>query len=244
MMITPLTLALAVQIAAPAKIATVDVKGEPIRLAWAADGTQLAMQTAERDKAGMITGNPRFYVIAAADGKVSNAQAWPDWADKYWTWKSNQYTPWSATTTIDVKQDQKTLSATAAPMGGDLAKGATSGDPNGGGSAAADVASHAYGSQKINVTTLTLMGETVGVFEGMQFIPGYTFGWAPKDLASVAYVNRSGHLAVMDKDGKKQQIDGTKDVLLPGWSVDGSKIAFLQKSGKNKYDLWLAAVTR
>jgi hypothetical protein len=244
MMITTLTLALAVQIAAPTKVATVDVKGEPIRLAWSADGTQLALQTAELDKTGMMAGNPRFYVLSATDGKASSALTWPDWADTYWTWKSNQYTSWSATTKIDLKQDQKTLTATSAPMGGDLAKGSTSGDPAGGGTAAADVASHAYGMQKINVTTLTLMGETIGIVEGMQFIPGYTFGWSPKDLASIVYVNRSGHLSVMDKDGKKQQVDGTKDVLLPGWSVDGSKIAFLQKSGKNKYDLYFAAVTK
>ncbi|HJZ76573.1 MAG TPA: hypothetical protein VKE51_32785, partial [Vicinamibacterales bacterium] len=101
-----------------------------------------------------------------------------------------------------------------------------------------------YEAQKVNVITLTLMGETVGYFEGMQFIPGYTFGWSPKDLASIAYVNSSGRLAVMDKDGKRQLVDGTKNVLLPAWSVDGTKIVFLQKAAKNKYELCVAAVTK
>jgi len=242
MTITPFVLALAVQIAAPARTATLDVKGEPIRLAWSTDGSQLAMQTAERDKQGMMTGNPRFYVVTAADGKMATAPAWPDWADKYWTWKSNNYTPWSSTTTIDLKQEQKTLTATSAPMGGALAKGGTV--AGNAGSDADDVARHAYEAQKVNTVTLTLMGETVGYFEAMQFIPGYTFGWAPKEMAAIAYVNRSGHLAVMDKDGHKQQVDSTKDVILPAWSVDGSKIAFLHKAGKNKYDLYLAGVTR
>jgi hypothetical protein len=242
MLISTAALALALQIAAPARVATLDVKGEPIRLSWSADGTQLAVQTGERDKAGMLNNNPRFYVVTAADGKMTSAQASPDWAEKYWAWKSNNYTPWSATTTIDLKQEQKMLSATSAPMGGVLAKGGTA-SPTGG-TAPEDVASHAYGTQVVNAVTLTLLGETVGYFEGMQFIPGYTFGWAPKELAAIAYVNSSGRLAVMDKDKNKQQVESTKNVILPAWSVDGSKIAFLEKSGKNKYDLFVAAVSR
>jgi hypothetical protein len=238
---TMLAFALAVQVAAPTKLATLDLKGEPIRLAWSEDGSQIAIQTAERDKAGMMTGNPRFYLVATSDGKLTTAQAWPDWADKYWTWKSNNYTPWSSTTTIDLKQEQKTLSATASPNGGALAKGGTA-SPTAG-TDMADAASHAYQSQTVNTVTLTLMGETVGYFEAMQFIPGYTFGWAPKDLSAIAYVNSSGHLAVMDKDKHKQQVEGTKNVLLPAWSTDGTKIAFLEKAGK-KYELHVATVTR
>jgi hypothetical protein len=129
-------------------------------------------------------------------------------------------------------------------MGGALAKGGTAGDPNGGGTVPDDVTNHRLNSQTLTVITLTLMGETVGYFEGVQFLPGYTFGWAPKDLASIAYVNRAGRLTIMDKDGKKQEMESTKDAFLPAWSTDGSKIAFLQKAGKNKYDLYFAAVAR
>jgi len=242
MLITAAAVALALQIATPAKIATIELKGEPVRLAWSADGAQLAIQTGERDKAGMLNNKPRFYLVSSADGKLSDASSFPDWADTYWTWKSNNHTPWSAATSIDLKQEQKTLSATSAPMGGDLAKGGSP-DPASG-STAGDVARHSYESQKVNAITLTLMGETVGYFEGMQFIPGYTFGWAPKDLAAVAYVNSGGHLAVMDKDKNKQQVEGTKNVILPAWSTDGLKIAFLEKAGKNKYELYVAGVSR
>jgi hypothetical protein len=241
-MLITAAVALALQIATPVKVATIELKGEPIRLAWSADGAQLAIQTGERDKAGMLNNKPRFYVVSAADGKLSDAASLPDWADTYWASKSTNHAPWSAATTIDLKQEQKTLSATSSPMGGDLAKGGAV-DP-GAGSTAGDVARHSYESQKVNAITLTLMGETVGYFEGMQFIPGYTFGWAPRDLAAIAYVNSDGHLAVMDKDRKKQQVDGTKNVILPAWSTDGSKIAFLQKAGKNKYDLYVAGVSR
>lgn len=242
MLITTAALAIAVQVAAPSKAATLELKGEPTRLSWSADGSQLAIQTSERDDKGM-TKNPRYYLIAAADGKVSNAQASPEWAETYWTWKSNQYAPWAPSLAIDVKQDQKTVSSTSTPMGGALAKGSPSGDPTGG-TTADEALQHKLGSQTLNVVTLTLLGETVGYFEGVQFIPGYTFGWAPKELASIAYVTQGGRLAVMDKERKKQQLDSTKGVLLPAWSVDGTKIAFLQKAGKNKYDLYVAPVTR
>ena len=242
MLITTAALALAVQVAAPAKAASIELKGEPTRLSWSADGAQLAIQTAERDDKGM-TKNPRYYLITTADGKLSNAQASPEWADKYWAWKSNQYTPWSPSLGIDVKQDQKTVSSTSTPMGGALAKGGGGGDLDPG-TTIDDAARHKLNSQTLSVVTLKLMGETIGYFEGVQFIPGYTFSWAPKELAAIVYVNQSGHLAVMDKDGKKQDVDGTKNVLLPAWSVDGTKIAFLQKTGKNKYDLYVAAVTR
>ena len=243
MLITTAALAIAVQVAAPTKAASFEVKGEPTQMSWSADGAQLAIQTSERDAKGM-TKNPRYYLIGASDGKLSPAQASPDWADKYWTWKSNQYTPWSPSLGIDVKQDQKTVSSTSSPMGGDLARGGTSGDPAGGGTTMDEATNRKLNSQTLTVVTLKLMGETVGYFEGVQFIPGYTFGWAPKDLAAIAYVNQDGRLAVMDKDGKKQQVEGTKNVLLPAWSVDGTKIAFLQKTGKNKFDLYLAPVTK
>jgi hypothetical protein len=37
-------------------------------------------------------------------------------------------------------------------------------------------------------------------------------------------------------------IDTTRTVILPAWSSDGAKIAFLQKSGKNKYGLFMVDV--
>jgi hypothetical protein len=126
-------------------------------------------------------------------------------------------------------------------MGGDLARGGTSGDPSSG-TSVGEVASRAAQTQKQLVRTLTLKGERVGEFVGTQFLPGYTFGWAPRNRI-VAYANVSGRLAIMDEQGNKQQVEGTKGVILPAWSSDGSRIAFLQKAGKNKYDLFIANVT-
>jgi WD40-like Beta Propeller Repeat len=232
------------RISAPGQVGTIDtgkLKGEPTELAWSPDGTMLFLQTSERDSVGM-TKNHRFFVLSAADGKAEPVGAPPAWAIEYWTWKSNQFAPGSSTFGIEIKQDFKSVSATSSPMGGDLAKGGTSGDPGGGSTSAGDVAARAAQTQKQQVVSLTLKGENVGEFIGTQFLAGYTFGWSPRHHI-VAYSHASGRLAIMDEQGNKQQVDGTKGVILPAWSADGSRIAFLQKSGKNKYDLFIANVT-
>jgi hypothetical protein len=243
MTITLLATALAVTIATPAKITTIDTgKGkEPTQLAWSSDGGPLFVQTSERDAQGM-TVHPRFFTLTVAEPALKPADAPPPWATEYWVWKSAQYAPGSKTFGVDVKQGQQRLSATATPMGGDLARGGA--DPGGsGGTAAGDVAAARAQQQTQNTVSLTVKGESVGEFVGQQFLPGYTFGWSPQAIGMIAYANQSGHLAVMDQEGHRQQVDSTKDVILPAWSPDGSKIAFLQKAGKNKYDLFIASVT-
>jgi dipeptidyl aminopeptidase/acylaminoacyl peptidase len=229
------------QLSSPAQVSTIDtgkLKGEPTQLAWSPDGTQLFLQTSERDSAGM-TKNHRFFVMSAADGKPSPVDAPPAWAAEYWTWKSNQFAPGSTTFGIQSKVEERKVSATSAPMGGDLAKGGTEGGT--GGTTAGDVAAARAQTQTANVFTLTLKGEVVGEFAGQQFLPGYTFGWSPKKQI-MAYGNQAGRLALIDELGRKQQIDTTKNVILPAWSPDGSKIAFLQKAGKNKYEFFLVEV--
>jgi Tol biopolymer transport system component len=91
--------------------------------------------------------------------------------------------------------------------------------------------------QKQQVITLTLKNEVVGEFVNQQFLPGYTFGWAPQPLRMITYCTQTGRVAVMDEEGQKQELAGTREAVLPAWSADGSKIAYLQKSGKKKYTL-------
>ena len=42
--------------------------------------------------------------------------------------------------------------------------------------------------------------------------------------------------------GKKQQIEGTKGVVLPAWTEDGARMAYLETRGKNKYAVIIADV--
>ena len=237
-------LAKSAQISAPAQVGTIDagkLKGEPTQLAWSPDGTKLFLQTSERDVRGMVKSH-RFYVMSASEGKPEPIDAPPPWVTEYWAWKSNKFAPGSNTFGIDVREEQRSATATASPMGGALAKGSLSGDP-GGGTTAEEAGMRAAQTQTHHVFSLTSKGETVGEFINQQFLPGYTFGWSPAALGMMAYANPAGRLALMDQQGQRQQIDATKNVILPAWSNDGSKIVFLQKSGKNKFDLFVAAVT-
>jgi hypothetical protein len=212
------------------------LKGEPIQLAWSSDDTQLFLQTAERDSVGMIK-NPHYFLMWVSDGKPSPVQTPPDWAISYWSWKSNKTAPGSSTFSIDIKQEIKTNIPTASPMGGSLARGGAGFNPDGGGTSIEDVTMRAQQMQKQQVITITLRNETIGEFVNQQFLPGYTFGWSPRQVGLIAYSNPDGHLVVMDEQGEKQELAGTRDAVLPAWSTDGSKIAFLQRTGKKKYDI-------
>ena len=46
----------------------------------------------------------------------------------------------------------------------------------------------------------------------------------------------------MDVTGKRQEIDDTKDALLPMWSKDATRLAWLEKDGKKKYELKVASL--
>ena len=119
-------------------------------------------------------------------------------------------------------------------MGGALARGGTT-DATAG-SSVDNAVMHAQQTQKQRVIALRLKNEVVGQFINQQFLPGYTFGWAPRG-GMIAYGNEQGHLAIMDQKGNRQEVAGTKAVLLPAWSPDGTQIAHLQRAGKNKYAL-------
>jgi len=224
---------------APRLVAALDkIKGEPIQLAWSADGTELYVETGSRTRIGTFE-NQKHYLVTAADGKIKNVDAAPQWATDYQTWKANKWAPGARTFAIDITEDKRTERAVSAPVGGALAKGGESGASVGNMDAATDAA---LSSQVQHVITLKLKGETVGEYVDTQFVPGYTYSWAPQSLGTaIAYTNTEGRLAVMDQQSGKKTVPSTSRVMTPAWSDSGKQIAFIQKDGK-KFALYVTDV--
>jgi hypothetical protein len=92
---------------------------------------------------------------------------------------------------------------------------------------------------------MLLKGEVVGEWVNHAIVPGLTFGWGPAGSHLIAYAEKSsGRLVIMDSTGARQKIDGTKSVVLPAWTADGSKVAYLEGRGRNKFAVVIAKVER
>lgn len=234
------------------QIAEIDMgewKGEPARLAWSPDGAALYIQTIERDRFGNT--KEYHYTMLAGGGEVKKLEAQPDWAVRYWAWKSAPAAPGAPALKFDIETRRETRRATSAPTGGGLA--GMGGDPaagggggggrgSGGGTGTSEAANVALQGQTAQVTTLRLKGEVVGEFVNEQVRPGLSFGWAPQGRSAIAFADREGRLAVMDETGGNTRVPGTDDVLLPAWSDDGKQIAFLQKDGRRKFKVKIATL--
>jgi len=224
-----------------AEVDTGKIKGDFVRLAWAADGAELYLQTVERDGRGNVKG-VHHYSIPAAGTSLKSIDREPEWAAAYWTWKSGQASPAAAAFKISVDSERKTVRSTAAPMGGAMAKGGT---PDGSaGTTLGDVASAADQTQMQQVYTLKLKGETIGEWINEPVMPGVNFSWAPAPLRYLVFAKRDGGpLTVVDESGRKQELKGAKAAFVPAWSSDGKRIAWLERKDKKKFDLMVAGVS-
>ncbi len=224
-----------------AKLEMGRLKGRPSRLAWSPDGSQFYLQTLEGE---FGRPNPKLhhYVFDATTGAKQDVQAEPAWASEYWASKSGQASPDNPSLKIDLKTEERQQRTTSAPMGGDLARGIpTTGDT---GTSAGDAGSAAYGSQNSSARLMVLKGVTIGEFVNAAIVPGLTFGWGPRGSKAIAFAApRSGRVTVMDAEGQKREIAGTKDAILPAWSADGSRLAWLQKDGRKDFVLLVANVS-
>jgi hypothetical protein len=237
----------------PAQVAEIDagkLKGTLVRMAWAPDAAQLYLQTAEPDTRGNV--KLRHYTMGLDGQTPKSIGAEPDWATGYWAWKSSQAAPGMASWKIAIDQQQKRVSATSNPAGGDLAKGATEGGGAGtggvsgggaGGMTMGEATGAAYQTQNANVVTLKLKGEVVGEFVNAPALPGTTFGWGPTGSGLIAFTAPDGKVVVMDTQSRKQEVPGSKDAYLPAWTTDGTRIAYLEKSGRKKFLLRVVDVT-
>lgn len=234
----------------PASIVELDsgrLKGDLSRLAWSPDARQLYLQTIERDRGGNLK-SVHHYVLALDGKPPKGVDAEPPWSTAYWSWKSAQAAPGLPAFKIDVEQQQKRMSGTSIPVGGDLARGGVDAGGSAGGAATGfgtgDAVSAALQSQMVSVFTLKLKGEVVGEFVNAPAMPGLTFGWAPAGTGLIAFSDPTGRLVIMDHEGHKQEIVSSKSALLPAWTDDGKRLAYLEKTGKNKAALKIVDVTR
>lgn len=231
----------------PAAIVEMDMgklKGEPLRLAWSPEG-QLYLQTVERDTRRDVT-TLRHYIVST-DGQPPKAvDAEPAWAAEYWSVKSAQAAPGLPSYKIGVEQRQEVKRSTAAPMGGAMARGGVEGGEGRGGGAGIGVGeagAAANQSQTVQIYSLRLKGETLGEWINAAVVPGLTFGWDPSGTGLIAFVNHAGKVVLMDQDGRKQTVQSDK-AFLPGWSRGGAQLAWLERSGRKKITLWIAAMSK
>lgn len=225
---------------APATVAVVDIdkiKGEPWRLAWSPDGRQMHLAAMKRQRNGTL--ELTHHLIDVTSGEWRKVDAAPEWSTAYWDWKAAKSAPGQTTFGIELDTQKKNQTATARPMGGALARGGV--DAGSTGATLDDAAGQ--GSTNILVITMLVKGEIVGRWEGEPMVPGLTFGWGPKGLQAIAFAAQDGGLMVLDEQGRSQKIKGTRDVRLPAWSDDGSRLAWVEKQDRKKFRIQVAGVS-
>ena len=171
-----------VKLSLPVEVAQIDLgkMGGTLvsQLAWSPDGNELYLQTQTEDKRALPKDTLHF-VIPAEGGSFRKVGAPPDWAGVYWTWKAGRTAPDDQSFKIEVSSEKRVASATAIPMGGDLAKGGGETGGAGAGASAESVAAAANASMNGLVYTLILKGEVVGEWVNHRTMPGTTYGWGP-----------------------------------------------------------------
>ena len=86
--------------------------------------------------------------------------------------------------------------------------------------------------------------ETIGEWITEPVLPGVNFAWAPAPISLLVFAKREGGpLTVLDPSGRKQELTGAKAALLPAWSNDGTKLAWLERKDRKKYDLKIAEIS-
>jgi hypothetical protein len=215
--------------------------GEPSRLSWSPDDNLLYLQTIN-GPFGRRESTFRHFIVAAEGGAPREMPAEPEWAMDYWIAKSDQASPDDPSVRIQLKNERRQERTTSVPQGGDLARGGTSIQ---GGTGRNDAIDAAFNSQVAFMSTMLLHGQQIGQFDNTVIVPGLTFGWGPVGSGVIAYAEpRKGRIFIMDADGERQEIDGTNDALLPGWSTDGTRLAWFEKDGRGRFVVRVARVSQ
>jgi hypothetical protein len=227
----------------PKSVATITLDKDVVRrLAWNADGTELYVQTAEL-KVDALPKTAFHSVINLAAGKIQRIDAEPKWAEDYHEWKSWKSAPGDDAFMIELATEQRRNSATALPMAGEMARGGGV-DPATTGASVESVMAVAQQSQSGTANIMRLKGQTVGEWLNQPIVPGQTFGWGPAGSGVIAYADvQNRQLILMDKNGQRQKIGGTKGVWTPSFSADFTKLAWIEIKGK-KATVYVADISK
>jgi hypothetical protein len=219
----------AIRSGAPVVVAQLDLgklKGEMREMSWSPDGSSMYLK--------VVDGRPpsetlRHYLVGVVDGAVTVLDAEPEWAGEYWRVKSDRMAPGIGSIQIDVDQKiEKTKVGTGSARPGTMTTSLAD---------SADNAAMASEGQRGHVIRLTLYDHAVSEFADERPVPGLMFSWGPMKTGSIAYTTRKGELLLLDRQGRTQLVAGAKDAVLPAWSLDGYRLAWLQKAGRKKFAL-------
>lgn len=232
----------ALVVARPAVVAEIDtgkLKGEPRRLSWSPDGTRVYLQ--------VVAGEPpaesvAHYAIDLEDGELTTLAAEPEWAAHYWRVKQDRVAPGLANLAIEVEQKVETVGGVAAA--GVLDRTSNAGSIQGSGYTAAGLANAQASSQRLPVVRLSVLGELVAMWVNERPIPGTRFSWGPTGSGALVHVGDKGALVFVDQGKRHLIVAGTKDAVLPAWSLDGQHLAWFQRSAKKKFTLHYAWVSK
>ena len=234
-----------VALSAPKRICSIaldELGGDTDRLAWSPDGQQLYLRATKTDLWGNQT--TRHYIVHLADGKLRNVGDAPFWVGRYWAWKAALNAPGTPDFRLTVESREERKTATGVDTAGALVGGGT--DPSFGagiGAQGAAIAGIAMQAQMVRTTTFSLRGELLAEFVNVTPIAGLTYSWAPAGMDGLAYMIKRSRLVVTDRAGRKRETVAGADAMLPAWSDDGARIAWLQRATNKRLALVVADVS-
>jgi hypothetical protein len=217
--------------------------GFPLRLTWSPNGRELYLRLVRQDRWGNET---TWHVgVALADSTVRPLDREPAWSQVYWAWKSASACPGVPAFVVDIETQTQVVSPTAAGAGGSIAQ--NSGDPYGPGFELGPqgqaIIARAMQSQTVTTVWMRAKGQLVSQFVNARPIQGLLFGWTPEGMGGLAYADEKRRLVVMDREGHRHQARDAKGVLLPAWSPDGTRLAWLEQSAARRFTIRIADVT-
>jgi len=211
-----------------AEIDTRTVKGELVCLAWSDDGATIYLRAAEYDR--WHNERAHHYFIPVAGGAIAATDGTPQWAAAYWMWKSGVAAP--GVPEMRMETDTQTQMVTAVGSVRDGGMSQSRGDPS-----QSQVSRDYASAQQVATVTIKLKGVVIAESANKSIPAGLLWGWAPAPVGGLAFVDGKKRLVLIDRAGRTFVVPGTGEVLLPAWSPDGRRIAYVQRKDKKTFVL-------